>query len=55
MHAMVLTAPGAGVTSLAIGERVGVPWLGHTCGECSYCPTGDGKHLGIFGFGAAGP
>jgi propanol-preferring alcohol dehydrogenase len=107
-------ALGAGVTSLAIGERVGVPWLGYTCGECSYCRSGrenlcdrprftgytrdggfathlvadarycfplgeagddaaiapllcagligwrslvmagDGKHLGIFGFGAAG-
>ncbi|MEH2517716.1 propanol-preferring alcohol dehydrogenase [Bradyrhizobium sp. AZCC 1610] len=107
-------ALGAGGTSLAIGERVGVPWLGHTCGECSYCRSarenlcdhprftgytrdggfathlvadarycfplgeagddisiapllcagligwrslvmaGDGKHLGIFGFGAAG-
>jgi propanol-preferring alcohol dehydrogenase len=107
-------ALGAGVTSLKIGERVGVPWLGYTCGECSYCRgglenlcdrprftgytrdggfathlvadarycfplgeagddiaiapllcagligwrslvmAGDGKHLGIFGFGAAG-
>jgi propanol-preferring alcohol dehydrogenase len=107
-------ALGAGVTSLKIGERVGVPWLGYTCGECSYCGSGrenlcdrprftgytrdggfathlladprycfplgeaaddlaiapllcagligwrslvmagDGKHLGIFGFGAAG-
>jgi propanol-preferring alcohol dehydrogenase len=27
---------GAGVT-LEIGERVGVPWLGWTCGECFYC------------------
>jgi len=107
-------ALGAGVTTLKIGERVGVPWLGYTCGECSYCRSGrenlcdrprftgytrdggfatdlvadarycfplgeagddvaiapllcagligwrslvmagDGKHLGIFGFGAAG-
>ena len=107
-------ALGAGVRSLKIGERVGVPWLGYTCGECSYCRSGrenlcdrprftgytrdggfashlvadarycfplgeagddvaiapllcagligwrslvmagDGKHLGIFGFGAAG-
>ena len=27
----------AGVTSLAIGDRVGVPWLGATCGACPYC------------------
>ena len=107
-------ALGAGVTSLRVGERVGVPWLGYTCDECSYCRSGrenlcdrprftgytrdggfashlvadarycfplgeagddvaiapllcagligwrslvmagDGKHLGIFGFGAAG-
>jgi propanol-preferring alcohol dehydrogenase len=107
-------ALGAGVTALTIGERVGVPWLGYTCGECTYCKSGqenlcdhplftgytrdggfathlvadarycfplpeaggdvaiapllcagligwrslvmagDGKHLGIFGFGAAG-
>jgi alcohol dehydrogenase, propanol-preferring len=107
-------ALGPGVTSLHVGERVGVPWLGYTCGECSYCRSGrenlcdrprftgytrdggfathlvadarycfplgeagddvaiapllcagligwrslvmagDGKHLGIFGFGAAG-
>jgi alcohol dehydrogenase, propanol-preferring len=107
-------ALGPGVTSLAIGDRVGVPWLGYTCGECAYCRSdqenlcdhprftgytrdggfathlvadaryclplgeagddiamapllcagligwrslvmaGQGKHLGIFGFGAAG-
>ncbi|WP_454628466.1 zinc-dependent alcohol dehydrogenase family protein [Bradyrhizobium cenepequi] len=28
---------GEGVSGLAIGERVGIPWLGHTCGVCSYC------------------
>jgi propanol-preferring alcohol dehydrogenase len=28
---------GAGVTGLSLGERVGVPWLGHTCGVCPYC------------------
>ncbi|KWR87764.1 zinc-dependent alcohol dehydrogenase family protein [Cupriavidus sp. IDO] len=28
---------GAGVTTFAPGDRVGVPWLGHTCGNCSYC------------------
>ncbi|MDX6439222.1 MAG: alcohol dehydrogenase, propanol-preferring [Gaiellaceae bacterium] len=29
-----------GDTALAGGERVGVPWLGWTCGECSYCLAG---------------
>jgi propanol-preferring alcohol dehydrogenase len=33
-------ALGAGVHGLAIGERVGVPWLGHTCGTCPYCRAG---------------
>ena len=107
-------ALGPGVSTIRIGERVGVPWLGYTCGECSYCRSdrenlcdrprftgytqdggfathliadvrycfplgeagadvaiapllcagligwrslvmsGDGRHLGIFGFGAAG-
>jgi propanol-preferring alcohol dehydrogenase len=28
---------GPGVTGLSAGERVGVPWLGHTCGVCPYC------------------
>jgi propanol-preferring alcohol dehydrogenase len=28
---------GEGVTGLRVGERVGIPWLGHTCGACSYC------------------
>ena len=30
-------ALGRGVEGLRIGERVGVPWLGHTCGHCAYC------------------
>ena len=30
---------GPGVTSLAPGRRVGIPWLGHTCGVCPYCAT----------------
>jgi alcohol dehydrogenase, propanol-preferring len=33
-------ALGPGVTALKIGERVGVPWLGYTCGECRYCKSG---------------
>jgi propanol-preferring alcohol dehydrogenase len=32
-------AIGAGVTGFAIGERVGVPWLGHACGHCPYCAS----------------
>jgi propanol-preferring alcohol dehydrogenase len=31
---------GAGVTQFAAGERVGVPWLGRTCGACFYCRNG---------------
>lgn len=31
---------GAGVTSPAIGERVGIPWLGRTCGRCEFCRSG---------------
>ena len=32
-----IAAVGADVTGLAIGQRVGVPWLGWTCGTCDYC------------------
>jgi len=32
-----IDALGAGVEGLSIGERVGIPWLGHTCGICPYC------------------
>src|SRR5229473_4536327 len=35
-----VAAMGAGVAGLAIGERVGVPWLGSTCGLCPYCRSG---------------
>jgi alcohol dehydrogenase, propanol-preferring len=31
---------GAGVTGFATGMRVGVPWLGSTCGVCDYCEDG---------------
>lgn len=33
-------AMGRQVAGLAIGDRVGVPWLGRTCGTCSYCRSG---------------
>ena len=31
---------GAGVAGFSPGDRVGVPWLGWTCGECRYCLSG---------------
>jgi propanol-preferring alcohol dehydrogenase len=31
---------GDGVTELFPGDRVGIPWLGHTCGHCEYCVSG---------------
>jgi len=34
---VVACGPGAG---LAAGDRVGVPWLGWTCGACEYCRSG---------------
>src|SRR6266516_2747891 len=35
-----VAAMGAKVAGLAISERVGVPWLGSTCGACPYCRSG---------------
>jgi propanol-preferring alcohol dehydrogenase len=35
-----VAAIGAGAAGLALGERVGVPWLGSTCGICVYCRSG---------------
>ncbi|MFM0169805.1 zinc-dependent alcohol dehydrogenase family protein [Paraburkholderia sediminicola] len=32
-----VAALGADVTGFAIGDRVGVPWVGRTCGHCRYC------------------
>ena len=31
---------GERVERFAVGERVGVPWLGFTCGKCPYCVSG---------------
>ena len=33
-------AVGNEVRDIALGQRVGVPWLGHTCGDCVYCRAG---------------
>lgn len=35
-----IDALGSGVTEFSLGQRVGVPWLGGTCGTCTYCTTG---------------
>ncbi|MGN6374498.1 MAG: zinc-dependent alcohol dehydrogenase family protein [Sphingomonas sp.] len=35
-----IIALGEGVEGVTIGDRVGVPWLGSTCGECFYCRSG---------------
>ncbi|MBI2313448.1 MAG: zinc-dependent alcohol dehydrogenase family protein [Betaproteobacteria bacterium] len=31
---------GEGVERFELGDRVGVPWLGYTCGTCEYCRSG---------------
>jgi len=33
-------ALGADVSGFALGQRVGVPWLGQTCGHCQFCLSG---------------
>ena len=35
-----VAALGDGVTALALGDRIGIPWLGSTCGACRYCRSG---------------
>ena len=41
-HEIVGTVAGVGdgVTALAVGDRIGIPWLGSTCGACRYCRAG---------------
>lgn len=41
-HEIVGTVEAVGreVDSVAVGTRIGVPWLGWTCGRCSYCRSG---------------
>jgi propanol-preferring alcohol dehydrogenase len=36
----VVVDKGARAKRFAIGERLGVPWLGRTCGQCRYCAGG---------------
>lgn len=35
-----VVALGEGVTTIKLGDRVGIPWLYSACGECDYCLTG---------------
>ena len=35
-----IVAVGAGVTARKTGDRVGVPWVQHTCGRCEWCARG---------------
>ena len=35
-----IQAKGEGAERFEIGDRVGIPWLGWSCGECSYCLWG---------------
>ncbi len=43
-------ALGAGVTGPAPGARVGVPWLGHSCGACPHCAAGRENLCDLPGF-----
>jgi propanol-preferring alcohol dehydrogenase len=36
----IVDAIGRSVETIMPGARVGIPWLGHTCGRCEYCSTG---------------
>jgi D-arabinose 1-dehydrogenase-like Zn-dependent alcohol dehydrogenase len=36
----IVDAIGSGVETIAVGTRVGVPWLGRTCAQCEYCLGG---------------
>ncbi len=36
----VVAELGEGVKRFAVGDRVGVPWVGYTCGKCPFCISG---------------
>lgn len=36
----IVDAVGPGTADHRVGDRVGVPWLGHVCGHCHYCASG---------------
>jgi alcohol dehydrogenase, propanol-preferring len=37
----VVDALGTGASRFAVGDRVGIAWLRHTCGTCRFCTRGD--------------
>src|SRR3569833_3925301 len=43
-----VVACGRSVESISLGDRMGVPWLGYTCGRCRYCEAGQ-ENLCEFG------
>ncbi|MGA2763800.1 MAG: zinc-dependent alcohol dehydrogenase family protein [Spirochaetia bacterium] len=36
----VVAEIGEGVSGFSVGDRVGIPWLGATCGTCAFCTSG---------------
>jgi propanol-preferring alcohol dehydrogenase len=36
----IVTELAPGVSEVAVGDRVGMPWLGYACGACEYCVSG---------------
>jgi propanol-preferring alcohol dehydrogenase len=48
----IVTELGPGVTEVAVGDRVAMPWLAYACGTCDYCVSGwetlclDQKNMG---------
>ena len=36
----IVESIGEGVTEVAVGDRVAMPWLGYACGTCEYCVSG---------------
>jgi propanol-preferring alcohol dehydrogenase len=36
----IVESLGDGVTEVAVGDRVALPWLGYACGACEYCTSG---------------
>ncbi|HZD42226.1 MAG TPA: alcohol dehydrogenase catalytic domain-containing protein, partial [Terriglobales bacterium] len=36
----IVEEKGKGTDRFKLGDRVGIPWLGWTCGDCAYCRAG---------------